>query len=104
MFKQVTSSFFSGTLQKAGIQHQVYAARVMGVVSQVIEDRFGQGIEEFVTPTALYKKTLRLQVTHSGVAEELQRVEESLVSAINDALGKKSVHYIQCTLPQKKEY
>lgn len=85
MFKKVQSSFFSGSIARAGIGTQVNAAQILIDIERWLQEEFGKGVERFATPSYIKQGYLHIAITHPAIAEEIQKKEDALIKTIQSA-------------------
>lgn len=98
-FQKVQYSFLQRVVQKAGIGKQIEASRCLVIVEQVLAERFGEGARQHVKPKYVKQRALTLEVAHPAVGEEIRRQEESLISQINEGIGRPEIVRIHFVLP-----
>jgi predicted nucleic acid-binding Zn ribbon protein len=100
MFHKLDSSIFSQALSRAGIGKQVAAAHVVSMAEEVLQERFGGGIERFARPRSVRNRQLVIDIHHPAVGEELRRQEEAVIGAINEKIGRPELVRIIFQIPR----
>ena len=102
-FSKVSSSLFSGSLQKAGISKQVSASQHVGHAIDIFKERFGDGVALHAKPKYIKDRTLMIEIAHPAIAEEIRRQEEALISELNKRIGHPEVVRLQFGVPGREE-
>ncbi|HLD22262.1 MAG TPA: DciA family protein [Patescibacteria group bacterium] len=102
MFQKIHRSFFQKNLKRAGIYGQVEAYKHLHIVEQVLHERFGEGATLHAKPIYIKKRTVMIEIAHPAVGEEIRLQEESLISEINNRIGRSEILRVQFTTPRQK--
>lgn len=100
MFNKLDNSIFSHALGRAGIGKQVEAAQVVSLAIETLQERFGDGIEQYAHPKSVRNRQLYIEVKHPAVGEEIRRQEEAIIAGLNEKLGRPEIVRIQFQLPR----
>jgi hypothetical protein len=82
-------------IQKAGIDSQVSAARVVEEARKVILRLWGDERARFAEPASFREGTLNVAVRSASAAHTLRTMETRIVNEINRMLGQKKVKTIR---------
>ncbi|MFH1426895.1 MAG: DciA family protein [Candidatus Kerfeldbacteria bacterium] len=100
MFKKLDDSFLQKSVRRAGIGKQVEAAFFVGIVQDVLCERFGEGACKHARAKFVKDRALGIEIKHPAVGEEIRRQEESIISAVNEKIGRPEIVRIFFTLPK----
>lgn len=105
MFRKVSYSFLNNNLKRAGIHQQVEGFRTITLASEVLRERFGEGVASHANPRSIKNRTLAIEIAHPAVAEEIRRCEEALISEMNNRLGRPEIlRFVFVTKQAREEY
>ncbi|PIW36633.1 MAG: hypothetical protein COW24_04225 [Candidatus Kerfeldbacteria bacterium CG15_BIG_FIL_POST_REV_8_21_14_020_45_12] len=99
-FQKVGNNLFHDRLSKIGIGKQVQAAQYVELAVTVLKSSFGEGALKHARPRAIKNRVLQIEIAHPAVGEEIRRLEETIISELNNKIGRPEIVRIQLVLPQ----
>lgn len=94
-FSKVGSSLFSKTLQSAGISHQVEASRCVHAAQDVFKKEYGDDAHLHAQVISVKNRVLTVHIAHPAIAQHIREREETLISLINEAIGRPEIVRLQ---------
>ena len=102
-FQKVQFGSFGASLAKAGIAKQVEASVGVGVALEILQERFGEGVEKHAKPKYIKNRVLGIEIAHPAVGEQISEQQENIIKAVNEKLGRHEVVEMQFLLDKNEK-
>lgn len=102
-FQKVNFGSFGSSLAKAGIAKQVQASMGVNAALEVLQERFGDGVEQHAKPKYIKNRILAIEIAHPAVGEQIAEQQENVIKAVNEKLGRHEVVEMQFLLDKNEK-
>lgn len=101
MFKKLNVSFLKQQLAKAGIEEQVEAYHVLESTKRLLQEMFGEGVEQHATPVYVKQRALTIEIAHPAIAQFIREHEREILEKLFQRTGQK-IYRVHFLLPRAR--